>query len=183
MWPEGIDLDPSTNAGSIVGATVEYDLDKGLDGLDMPWGHLADRGVTEAIRHGTKDGGGNWPSVAVPDLDGPIRTWINPPFSDAGPWIRRAWTEARNGWIEALAITHVATSTSWWQRYVWGSAAVCFLYRRPSFLGDDGKPAKGNRYDCAIHYYGSETWRFGETSKMSRSSKGSIAGAILNRYP
>ena len=133
LWPHGIDLDPASNLGSIIGAPRNYCLERGEDGLALPW------------------------NVAGP----PTFLWWNGPWSKPGPWFARLDREHRQGTIEALALIHMATGSRWWRDHIWGGASsVCYLFDRVSFLDDAGEPVKGNARDQAIVYYGPEAARF-----------------------
>jgi hypothetical protein len=53
------------------------------------------------------------------DWDG--HTFVNPPFSDIGPWVKKAWSEwARPGALQTVAMLLPANRTEqpWWQEHV-----------------------------------------------------------------
>lgn len=99
----------------------------------------------------------------LPDRNGFSAPWAgkvfcNPPWSDPAPWYSRAATAPN---AETVMLTHVATGSKWWQRYVWPCArAVCFHSPRLAFLDENGTPIKGNPRDCASTYYGPNVRRF-----------------------
>ena len=88
------------------------------------------------------------------------RVWCNPPWSNIGPWVEKAWGEWHSGHIEALGMLLPATRTdiAWWQDLVEpqrdtpGSPLhVCFLpgriqYGKPGDLlaAHQGTPAFGS---------------------------------------
>ena len=47
------------------------------------------------------------------------RVYVNPGFSDLGPWMKKAWEEAQNhpnGIVAVMSL--ISCSTDWWKRYV-----------------------------------------------------------------
>lgn len=163
FWPEGADLDVACGANDpILPARVRYSIDNGHDGLAMPWSGLVDHDIRDDVRRGLELGGVTYPPIDIPELESPLLVWMNGPWSGLAPWVARAHAEAKHGYCEVLSVSHVATGTSWWQRHVWRASAICWLYKRPAFLGDDGKPTNQNRYDCAVYYWGADVWRFRE---------------------
>ncbi len=126
----GVDLDPCSNASSIVGAHVEYRLPE-HDGLceswdyhrifvNPPYGADRERGTT--IKH----------------------------------WLHRCATAHQTHGSEVLALVPVATNTGHWKKYVWGqAAAVAFLYdTRLRFLVSGRDQGKGAPMLCAMVYWG-----------------------------
>jgi len=72
-----------------------------------------------------------------------IALWMNPPYSDPTPWVRKAAEESAKGLIVVGLVIH-DPSTKWFQQYVEGVASVAYVPdRRISFL-QDGKPVNGN---------------------------------------
>lgn len=131
-----IDLDPCSNAHSLVRAKTEYVLPQ-HDGLreswnfrriyvNPPYGTDRERGTT--IKH----------------------------------WLRRCAEANRRFGSEVLALVPVAANTSHWKEYVWGKAAgVCFLYdTRLRFLVAGEDVGKGAPMACAIVYWGEQFGKF-----------------------
>lgn len=46
------------------------------------------------------------------------RVWCNPPFSDIGPWLRKAWTEAPHTKGIVMLLPANRTEQPWWQLMV-----------------------------------------------------------------
>lgn len=46
------------------------------------------------------------------------RVWANPPWSDIGPWVARAWAWADRCNIICMLLPGNRTEQPWWQRYV-----------------------------------------------------------------
>ena len=62
------------------------------------------------------------------------RVWLNPPYSNAGPWVARL---ADHGC--GIALIFARTDARWFSEHVWLRAtAVLFLKRRLRFYGPDG---------------------------------------------
>lgn len=85
------------------------------------------------------------------------RVWCNPPFSNCGAWVSKAWDEMRNG-AELIVMLLPANRTEqkWWQQLVEPyrdrppregiRLSVTFLQGRPRFIRPDFViPAKGDR--------------------------------------
>jgi len=65
---------------------------------------------------------------------GPGPTWCNPPYSDPGPWCRKATAEALAGNLSVLLLKS-DTGTAWFQDDIAGKAEVIFLRPRVRFVG------------------------------------------------
>ena len=77
------------------------------------------------------DGRGVWPT------DRPV--FLNPPYSDPGPWLRRAWTHP--GPIVCLVKSD--HSTEWWQRYS-PAFRIVRIGQRLRFISDDPEAGVAN---------------------------------------
>lgn len=173
FWPGGVDLDPCSNEQSIVGARVAYvegELGTKDGGLAQPWAGLASGKsfVAKIVEDGRiledakaiQARGEVLKSNASKIRGAPVCCYMNPPFSAPARWYQQLREQAMTGLLDGIGMCPVATSTRWWQDHVWQAAAVCFLFQRPAFLNLNGEPTSGNRYDCAMPYYGPEVWRF-----------------------
>ena len=125
-----IHLDPCSNKYSIVSAKVEYTLPE-IDGLKVSW---------------------NFPTV-----------FVNPPYgrdkvtkTSIKDWLRKCHESHEIHKAEVLALVPVATNTSHWKKYVFGTAAaVSFLYdTRLKFLVNGKNGGKGAPMSCAMVYWG-----------------------------
>lgn len=76
--------------------------------------------------------------------------WLNPPFGDIKRFVEKA---ASTNWKPGQML-HVLVPASvgakWFQKYVWGKAAITFLIGRIKFVGAKGPFPK----DCMILTYG-----------------------------
>jgi phage N-6-adenine-methyltransferase len=70
------------------------------------------------------------------------RVYVNPPYSDPGPWVQKAIDEVAFGQVEhILLLLPAATDTGWFHDLVLARCNIRFLRGRLRFLGWDGKPA------------------------------------------
>lgn len=60
------------------------------------------------------------------------RNYLNPPFKDAGKWVKKAHDESQNGGMICMIIPS-KTNTKWWHRYVMKAKEVRFIESRPVF--------------------------------------------------
>lgn len=69
------------------------------------------------------------------------RAWMNPPFSDPSPWLKKAIQETQAGRCElVVALLPAATDTRWFHDLVLGRAEVRFRKGRIKFIGWMGTP-------------------------------------------
>ena len=163
------------------------------DGLRMPWGRalwqgppclMCDGSGLDAVSidrpipgtpftDGTRDhltglpcracnGHGREPS-SDELMRGPLRVWCNPPYSDCGAWVRKAWVEWRSEDAPGLIVMLLPANRveqGWWQDHVepyrdrpGSPLRVEFLrgrmrFDRPGWT----KPAKGDRppFGCCL---------------------------------
>lgn len=68
------------------------------------------------------------------------RVWLNPPYSNVGPWMRKMRAHGRG-----TALVFARTETAWWFDSVWPHAtAILFLRSRVTFLRPDGSHQRAN---------------------------------------
>ncbi|HEY3852855.1 MAG TPA: DNA N-6-adenine-methyltransferase [Verrucomicrobiae bacterium] len=130
VFSGGIDLDPCSNAYSLVGARVEYRL-PGHDGLKESWA---------------------FPKIFVNPpygIDQERGTSIK-------HWLYRCAAAHNQHKSEVIALVPVATNTGHWKKYVFCRATtVCFLYdTRLRFLIEGRDEGKGAPMSCAMIYWG-----------------------------
>ena len=130
------DLDPCSNAYSIVGARTEYGLPT-HDGLQESW---------------------NFPTIYVNPPYGIDKRY----GTSIKKWLARCAMAHTHHRSEVLALVPVATNTSHWKNYVFGQAtAVCFLYdTRLKFLVNGQNAGTGAPMSCAMIYWGTRLERF-----------------------
>lgn len=132
-----IDLDPCSNAFSMVDARVSYKLPD-HDGLVESW---------------------DFPTIFVnpPYGSDPQRG------TRIAHWFARIADAFASG-AEVITLVPVATNTAHWKRYVYPVAkAVCFLYQpRVKFYIEGKEDPKGAPMSCAVIYYGTNFERFSE---------------------
>lgn len=128
-----VDLDPCSNATSVVRARVVCRLDLGYDGLAFDW-----RSVGRTA-------------------------FVNPPYGGkvGRVWADKIAREAEAG-VEIIALVPARTDTAAFQRgYLATCSAVCFVSGRVRFL-QDGKPCDAPPFPSAVSYYGSRVGAFAE---------------------
>lgn len=97
--------------------------------------------------------------------------WMNPEFSDIGPWVHRAFSECERNQARTLVLVPGSIGANWFRDYVHGKAWVFFLNGRLKFVGCEDYYPK----DCILieyspealgrireqHYSGYEVWSWG----------------------
>jgi phage N-6-adenine-methyltransferase len=69
------------------------------------------------------------------------RVWLNPPYSNPGPWLKKAKEVVRNGTCElVVALLPASTDTAWFHDYVLGHAEIRFKRGRVRFYGWENTP-------------------------------------------
>lgn len=83
--------------------------------------------------------------------------WLNPPYSETGKWLKKAWSEAENG-IAIVVLCPTPNGENHYRDYVFGKASeIIFINGRIAFEMPNGdgtaKPIPGNtRGSCLIVY-------------------------------
>jgi hypothetical protein len=130
-----IELDPCSNAGSIVPAKTRYILPDN-DGLKDSWDF-------KTIFVNPPYGADTERKTTIKD------------------WIERCNNANQNG-SEVLALIPVATNTKHWKEHIFGKAcAICFLGdTRLKFLVDGNTDNKGAPMACCMVYWGNNLEKF-----------------------
>jgi len=93
-------------------------------------------------------------------VDWAERTYCNPPFSNAKPWLVKASVEWRTRRCTNIVLTRAAMNCIYFHEYGLNSwNAMAIPKRRVSFL-KDGVIQKGNMYDVVIGYHGLDVAAF-----------------------
>lgn len=72
------------------------------------------------------------------------RIWLNPPYSDPYPWVKKAYEESQKG-CTVVCLLPADISTKWFHEWVIGKAEIRFIQGRISFDGDKkGAPKFGS---------------------------------------
>lgn len=77
--------------------------------------------------------------------------WLNPPFTDIGPWAKRCMEAGAAGGRIALLVP-ASVGSNWFRDYIDGRARVLFLNGRLAFMPD--KPKWLFPKDCVLALYG-----------------------------
>ena len=79
---------------------------------------------------------------------GLVTAWLNPPYSNIGPWVAKA---AASAWsMRTLVLIPASVGSNWWRDFVHDRAYVCLLNGRLTFKGATQVYPK----DCALLVYG-----------------------------
>lgn len=87
--------------------------------------------------------------------------WLNPPYSDIEPWVRKCAEESARG-AHIACLVPASVGSNWWRDWVVPHAYILFLNGRIQFVGADGPYPK----DLALLLYtpfirsGSDTWNW-----------------------
>lgn len=110
FWPRGIGLDPCSNPWSLVKSRVRWD--RSDDSLGFDW---------------------------APFVRDVATIWLNPPFSNPLPFVRRLVRTLREAPCEALLLVRHDSSTLWWKLIERHADALCLARERVHFrlAGED----------------------------------------------
>lgn len=75
--------------------------------------------------------------------------WLNPPFGKIGPWVERAYREAKTDGAKTAVLIPAGVGANWWRDWVHDKADVQFLNGRLTFVGCTDPYPK----DCALLLY------------------------------
>lgn len=88
--------------------------------------------------HKTPDGAPMTNALALPwaKMFGEKLAWLNPPFKQVEPWVKKCAEERANyGAGKIVVLVPAAFGTRWWERYVNGVAEVTIIRPRLTFEG------------------------------------------------
>jgi phage N-6-adenine-methyltransferase len=82
------------------------------------------------------------------------RVFMNPPYSDIAPWLKKAIAETQAGRAElVVALLPAQTDTRWFHELVLPSAELFFKARRIRFYGWHGTPIPAPRAPSILAVY------------------------------
>jgi len=136
MFNNNIELDPCSNAFSVVNANVEYILPEN-DGLSETW---------------------NFRTIYVNPPYGADRR----KGTTIKNWLKKCVEAHKRYGSEVLALIPVATNTAHWKYYIFGEAtSICFLYdTRLKFIINGNDDNKGAPMACCMVYWGDNISKF-----------------------
>lgn len=81
--------------------------------------------------------------------------WLNPPYSDPYPWVKKAYEEGQKG-ATVVCLLPADTSTKWFHEYVLNKSEVRFVLGRIKFVEPEtGKETKNSpKFGSMIVVYG-----------------------------
>ena len=73
-----------------------------------------------------------------------LKCWLNPPYSDPAPWVKKAYEESLKG-ATVVCLLPADISTAWFHDWVIGKAEIWLIQGRIQFDGDKkGSPKFGS---------------------------------------
>lgn len=117
--------------------------------------------------------------------------WLNPPYSNIAPWVKRACLERDTRGVQTAVLIPAAVGSNWWRDWVHEKARVRFLNPRLTFVGCKDPYPK----DCALllyddadssDFYDVWTWRTSGAvsqadAEILSSSEGTAMTSALDR--
>lgn len=76
--------------------------------------------------------------------------WLNPPFADIEPWVRKAWESWKAHSARTAILIPASVGSNYWAEWINRRAYVLFLSPRLTFAGCSDPYPK----DCALVLYG-----------------------------
>ena len=129
--------------------TPKFVIDRILTLINMPIVHdvCAEPHTSKAYSFWTAEDDAltkDWREPLIGGGSMPKALYLNPPYSDLAPWVKKAWEASRNGVIVVGCLPD-DRSVGWYQQYVEDKAPIIYVPdRRISFEDADGTPQRGN---------------------------------------
>lgn len=80
-------------------------------------------------------------------------TWVNPPFSNIFPWVKKAISESKQGCTTVMLLP-ADTSVKWFKLAFENCTECHFISGRISFINEEtGKPASGNNKGSVVFVF------------------------------
>lgn len=134
--------DPALIA-ALAGPNKLFDLDPCCP-VKMPWN------TAKMQLHYPKQDGLELPWHELVGENG--RVWLNPPYSDVGPWARRIAFHGRG----SVLVSAKSADAQWFQLLLSTCDAFCLPAGRQQFYDVNGKPRDGKWLSSAIFAFGAE---------------------------
>lgn len=81
------------------------------------------------------------------------RVWLNPPYSDPLPWVKKAYEESQKG-CTVVCLLPADISTKWFHEWVIGKAEIRFVQGRISFDNPVAGKYTAPKFGSLIAIYG-----------------------------
>jgi DNA (cytosine-5)-methyltransferase 1 len=113
-------------------------------------------------------------------LDGQFH-WLNPPYADIKPWVKKAYEEMQLGARTAMLLP-AGVGSNWWRDFVHGNARVLLLNGRITFVGHE----TGYPKDLVLLIYepgvipAYETWTWANEHRRAERTAPDINSAAFN---
>ena len=92
------------------------------------------------------------------DADWVNVTWLNPPYSNPGPFLQKAWRETYAG-VTTVALVKGDPSTKWWVAHVRDKAMIHWIPNRIKFYLNCKPTEHTASFPSALLIYWGITWR------------------------
>jgi phage N-6-adenine-methyltransferase len=69
--------------------------------------------------------------------------WCNPPYSEVGLWVQKAYEESKRG-VTSVLLLPASTDTAWFHDYAWPHSEIRFVRGRLKFVGQDSPAPFGS---------------------------------------
>lgn len=102
------------------------------------------------------------PKFFTPRQNGLRQKWsgkvfLNPPYSNPGPWLEKACIEIRIGKVPlVVALIPASTDTGWFHDFVKDHATIRYIRGRIQFLDENGNPGTSPRQPVLFAIYKSK---------------------------
>lgn len=167
----GEDLVQSPAMGAFVSTAVATDVADRPDGWNSdkwatPWevlNDLAERFGPFDLDPCCEPHTAKAPTYYTAEDDGLSLPWfgkvfVNPPYSDVRPWLRKAIGTVTSGDVDVVVfLVPCATDTGWFHDLIWPNARLHFIRGRVRFLGWRGTPIPSPRAPSLVAVFTRET--------------------------
>lgn len=84
------------------------------------------------------------------DANATTAVWCNPPYTQIGPFVQRAYEECQDHHITTVVLIPAYTDPKYWKNYVMKAHEVRFLAGRLAFLNEDGMKKTSARFPSVV---------------------------------
>lgn len=131
-----ITLDPCSNTGSIVPASIAWILERDGDSLARSWRCSGSSSRRRPL------------------------VYVNPPYNQIAAWVAKCAREALEHRLELVALVPARTETRWWNAAIDSGAVAGYWRGRLQFLSSGAKRKNSAPFPSALLYWGQRPARF-----------------------